>query len=103
MAHSLGRKVEGIAAATLALADADLARPWAWQDYDEGVRHAFFRTYEELRELAARLGTLRLVAGQPRTTAQHALAQYHAAYRDLRAVLLAANDETGAKIAAEGE
>jgi hypothetical protein len=101
--RSLSKAVEGFATATLALADTDLERPWAWQDYDEGVRHAFFRTYEELRELAARLGSLRLASGRPRTTAQHALAQYHAAYRDLRAVLLAVNDESGARLAAEGE
>ena len=38
-----------------------------------------------------------------RTTAQHALAQYHAAYRDLRALLLAVDDEQGALAPAEGE
>jgi hypothetical protein len=103
MDQSLSRAVEGFAATTLALADVDLARPWAWQDYDEGVRHAFFRTYEELRELASRLGALRQARGRPRSIAQHALAQYHAAYRDLRAVLLGVNDEAGARIAAAGE
>ena len=47
--HDLAQVVEGFAAGTVALADADLERPWAWRMYDEGVRHAFFRTYEELR------------------------------------------------------
>ena len=52
----LAQAVEQFAASTMALAEADLERPWAWRRYDEGVRAAFFRTYEELRVLAPRLG-----------------------------------------------
>jgi hypothetical protein len=28
--------------------DADLEKPWVWEDYNEGVRFAFFRNYEDL-------------------------------------------------------
>ncbi len=101
--EALTKAVESFAAATVVFVDTDLARPWAWRMYDEGVRHAFFRTYEELRELASRLGTMRLAQGRPRTTAQHALGQYHAAYRDLQAILLAVSDEQAAQPPAEGE
>jgi hypothetical protein len=75
------------------LTDADLDRPWAWSGYEEGIRFAFFRTYEELRELATRLYTQRQASPTPMTTAQHILAQYHAAFRDLQAVLLGVGDE----------
>lgn len=70
----------------LHLAEADLERPWAWGAYDsEGVRFSFFRTYEELRDLAARIQAER--GGQ--SEASLILAQYLAAVRDLQAVLLA--------------
>jgi len=80
--------VEQFAAATIHCDDADLERAWVWRSYEEGIRFAFFRTYEELRELAARLSYLRTQLASPVSTAQHALGQYHAAYRDLQAVLL---------------
>ena len=41
--------VERFARLTISLSDADLERPWAWGDYDEGVRFAFFRNFESLR------------------------------------------------------
>ena len=75
------------------LADAELERAWVWKDYEEGIRFAFFRTYEELRELAARLHAQRSASQNPMTAAQHILAQYHAAFRDLQAVLLGVGDE----------
>ncbi len=87
--------IEKFAALTQDLSTADLERPWAWQDYDEGLRFAFFRTYEELRELAARMGTARISSGLPRSTAQHILAQHHAAYRDLDAILIGVSDADG--------
>ena len=85
---SIGDAVEEFAAVTQGFTDADLENTWIWQEYDEGVRFAFFRTYEELRELAARLGSWRSASGIPMTVAQRSLAQYHLAYRDLQAVLL---------------
>jgi hypothetical protein len=70
----------------LRLSEADLERQWAWGVYDsEGVRFAFFRTYEELRELAGCI----LAARPPRTRAQNILAHLVAAHADLEAVLLA--------------
>lgn len=69
---------------TQSLSEADLDRPWAWGDYKgEGVRFAFFRVYEELRTLAARLAHHNTL-----TSAQRILAGYHAAYRDLHSALL---------------
>jgi len=69
------------------LPDADLEKPWDWRDYDEGVRFAFFRTYEDLRTLAVRLAAGRSAAGSEITQAQHILGQYHAGYRELQAIL----------------
>jgi hypothetical protein len=95
--------VEKFAALTHALLDDDLEKEWAWRAYNEGVRYAFFRTYEELRELAARLMTERTTTGKPITTAQHALAQYHYAYRDLQGIIIGIEDELIDKPPAEGE
>lgn len=99
----LSRAVEYFASKTLGITDAELERPWKWGDYDEGVRFAFFRTYEELRELAARLGAERARSGHPLSLAQRILSQYNAAYRDLQAVLLGVSDPDGARTPAEGE
>ena len=93
--------VEGFALLTCSLPDADLERAWAWGAYDEGVRHAFFRTYEELRELAAQLGAQRAGSPNPQTRAQRILAQYHAAYRDLQALLLGIGDEDAQRAPSE--
>lgn len=84
--------VEGFAAITSDLSDAELEIEWQWRAYDEGIRYAFFRTYEELRQLAANLASQRTGAGKTIHTAQRSLAQYHSAYRDLQAVLLAVDD-----------
>ena len=85
---TLIQAIERFAAVTQGLLDEDLEREWSWRAYHEGVRYAFFRTYEELRELAARLMTERTTRGKPITAAQHSLAQYHRAYRDLQALLI---------------
>ena len=90
---SLAGAVEKFSAITHSFTDQDLEREWKWGDYDEGVRFAFFRVYEDLRELAARLAAERSVKGPAMTTAQYILAQYHAAYRDLQAVLLGISTE----------
>lgn len=99
---SLASAVEDFAAATRALPDAMLDQPWAWREYDEGLRVAFFRTYEELRELTVLTAAGRARAGSPITSAQRLLAQYHAAYRDLEAVLLAADESVLDQAPAEG-
>ena len=82
--------------------DADLDQPWAWGPHAEGVRFALLGTYQELRELAVRLAEERRLS-PPVTTAQHALAQYHAAYRDLQAVLLGVDDDHYDREPAPGE
>jgi hypothetical protein len=86
-----------------AFTDADLERLWDWGDYHEGVRFAFFRTYEDLCQLATHLVAQRQMANQPQTTAQLCLAQYLAAFRDLQAVLLGVDDVLAEQIPAEGE
>ena len=89
---NLIQAIEKFSAVTHRLPDEDLELDWSWRAYHEGVRFAFFRTYEELRELAAALITERTTRGKPITTAQHALAQYHTAYRVLQAVLIGLDD-----------
>jgi hypothetical protein len=76
------------------LGDTDLEKPWSWGSYDrEGIRFAFFRTYEELQELAAKLEVERLNLGLPLKSAQRILGQYHLAFRDLQAVLLGVSSD----------
>lgn len=99
----LAQSVFGFGSAGQGLSDTELECEWAWRAYDEGVRYAFFRTYEELRQLAATLATERPAAGSPATCAQTTLAQYHAAYRDLQAVLLGVGDDLLDRPPGEGE
>ena len=101
---SLFQAVESFTRAALAQTDADLERPWAWGDYNsEGIRFAFFRTYEELRTLAVSTAAERAAAGAAPTSARRILAQVHAAYRDLQAVLLRVDPLTAERVPAEGE
>ena len=95
--------VERFARLAASLTDADLERPWTWCDYDEGVRFAFFRTYESLRDLAVKLADERRKAGLPQTQAQHILAQYQSAFNDMEAVILGVTDEQAVQPPAEGE
>jgi hypothetical protein len=90
---SLSEAVFKFGSVTKGLSAAELEHEWTWQAYNEGVRFAFFRTYEELRQLATTMATERTTAGPAVTTAQRALAQYHGAYRDLQAVLLGVGDD----------
>jgi hypothetical protein len=86
---SLAQALSRFAHITQNVPDAALERAWAWRSYDsEGIRFAFFRTYEELRELAVRLHQERGRQGQPVTHAQRILGHYHAAYLDLQGALL---------------
>ena len=95
---SLSSTVENFAASTHHFTNPDLERPWDWNDYKEGVRFAFFRTYEQLCELAARLEIERNASAHPFTIAQRILGQYHAASRDLQAVLQGVTDELAAQV-----
>ncbi len=100
----LSQAVERFAQVTLPATEEDLERPWTWGSYDsEGVRFAMFRTYEELRELAARLAAERISCGQPVTSAQHILGVYHQAERDLEAAILGLDDRTAEQPPAEGQ
>lgn len=100
---NLLRAVEKFASLTQPLSGTDLEREWSWMEYSEGVRFAFFRVYEELRQLAARLGTIRANSDYSLTNAQRTLAQYHSAYRDLQAILLGISDENALHSPAEDE
>ena len=82
--------------------DADMAQPWAWGPHDEGVRFALLGAYQELRELAVHLAAQRRVT-LPMTSTQHVLAQYHAAFRDLQAVLLGVDDVLCGQVPAPAE
>lgn len=99
---NLERTVFGFARLTARLKDAELEQPWEWGDYDEGVRFAFFRTLEDLNELAVHLAAQREQV-QPPSTAQRFLAQHHAAFRDLQAILLGVTDSQAEQAPAAGE
>lgn len=89
----LTQAVEKFTAVTEGFSEVDLSQQWAWRDYTgEGTRFAFFRVNEELRQLAANLATERAANGPAMTTAQRILAQYQAAYHDLKAVLIGVGD-----------
>lgn len=83
--------------------DRDLEAPWTWGDYDEGIRFAFFRTYEQLREMAARLATQRARDVGGPSEAQQILAQFNAAYWDLEGILIGVNNDMAQIQPAPGE
>jgi hypothetical protein len=83
--------------------DADLSQPFRWGAHQEGIRFALMGTMHELRALAVRLAAERRRAGPAITRAHHALAQYHAAYRDLGAVMIGVTDEEYDRAPAAGE
>jgi hypothetical protein len=90
---SLALAVKKFADVTQDAPDSELDRAWVWEAYDsEGVRFAFFRTYEELREVAVKTAVMRSTRGPVASAAQRILAHYHAAYRDLQAALLGTED-----------
>ena len=102
--RSLALAVETFSAVLREQPDSKLERDWAWGAYDsEGVRFALFRTYEELCELAVRTAMERATQEQAISSAQRTLAQYHAAYRDLQAVLLVLPAGAADQAPAEGE
>ncbi len=83
----LAAAVRQLAVAAQPLTDADLGQPYRWLAHDEGARFALLGSMHELRALAVALAAERR-AGPPLTRAQHALSQYHAAVRDLEAIML---------------
>lgn len=89
----LFQAVERLAQACHTFTEADLEQPWRWRKHDEGVRFAFIGTYHELRDLAVSLAAQRAQQGPSLTRAQRALFAYHAAYRDLQAVLIGVTEE----------
>ncbi len=85
------------------LRDADLGQPFRWEAHDEGARFALLGAMHELRALAVRLAAERRRDGPPMTRAHHALAQYHAAYRDLEAAFLGVTNDIYDRPPAPGE
>lgn len=99
----LALAVARLSAAHLELSDADLGQPYRWEAHKEGVRFALLGAMHELRALAVFLAAERRRAGPSLTRVQHALAQYHAAYADLAAVLLGVTAEEYDRSPAPGE
>ena len=85
--------VHKLAAVTGGLADYEMDQPFYWRAHGEGVRMALLGSYHDLRELAVELAGQRAAGGPARTRAQRVLAPYHAAYRDLQAVLVGVDGE----------
>lgn len=84
------------------LPDVALERDWQWRAHDEGVRFAFFVTYQELRDLAVTIAGGRATHGDT-LTARQILALHQAAYRDLHGVLAGVDDDLLDRAPAEGE
>lgn len=88
ISKELRQSVMDFAVNTQALPDDRLAARWDWRGYEEGIRFIHFRFLEELNWLAASLG-----AELHQTPAQRLMTQHHAAWWDLRAVLLGVGDD----------
>jgi hypothetical protein len=71
-----------------------MGQPFRWRAHQEGVRFALIGSYHELRALAVELAAERQATGPALTRAQLALAPYHAAYRELQALLEGVTDQT---------
>jgi hypothetical protein len=99
----LAQAVETFAREGVRFSDAALEKHWEWGEYSEGVRFAFFVTYQELRELAVQTAVQRATHGPAITAAQRILAQYHAAYRDLRGILIGVSEDELDLVPAETE
>ena len=83
--------------------DADLNQPYRWGAHQEGVRFALIGAMHELRTLAVNIAADCRHAGILTTRAQHALSHYHAAFRDLDAILLGLPSDDVDKTPAVGE
>lgn len=100
---NLSRAVFALAEAAMDLSDADLERDYAWRYHAEGLRFSLIGAGHELRHLAADSAAARAAHGPLPTIAQRVLAQYHAAYRDLQAVLLGVGHAEAHREPAPGE
>lgn len=86
------------------ISDSDLERPWAWGQYDEeGIRFAFFRTLEELTDLAIEVAARREEAGRPIGRAARLVGRYHVAWREIWSVVDGAGESLLDAVPAEGE
>jgi hypothetical protein len=88
MPFTLYQPVAALAASAHPFTSVDLDQPYRWRSQDEGLRFALLGSHFELQELAARLARQRAAAGPGLSWTQRILGQYHAAYRDLQAVLI---------------
>lgn len=101
MDNPISRSISHLAELVQDLPDADLEKDWAWGSYkSEGIRFAYFRTYEDLRQLAVQINHARAASG---TQAQRILTQYHAAYLDLQGILLGVDSKYFEMPPADGE
>lgn len=104
MNDPLSNTIERFGNLVQALPDSELDREWTWGSYtSEGVRFAFFRNYEDLRQLAVQIAHARDLAGKPLSEAQRILAQYHVSFMDLQAVMLGVESRYFESSPAEGE
>jgi len=86
------------------ISDSDLDRPWAWSQYDEeGIRFAFFRTLEELTDLAVKVAARRQEAGRPVGRAARLVGRHHVAWRELWSIVDAPGESLLDRVPAEGE
>ena len=86
------------------ISDSDLDLPWAWRQYDEeGIRFAFFRTLEELTDLAADVAVRREEARRPLGLATRLVGRYHVAWRELWSIVDGAGEALLDAVPAEGE
>lgn len=99
----LAAAVFHLASTTCDFSDSDLGQPYQWGAHQEGVRFALLGAMHELRALAVYLLSQRHLAGLPITRAQHGLAQYHHAFRDIDAVLTTVTSDEYEKTPAVGE
>ena len=74
------------------LSEVELETTWKWKGYNEGIRFANFRVYEELRKLAVKLRAERIKLGNPISITQDILAQHHQAYFDLQALIVGGDE-----------
>ncbi len=102
--NALSHAVESFATYMAPKSEAELNSPWAWMDYDgDGVRFSIFRVYETLRTAAGKIRAARHQSTRPASRAQMVLGQYHAAFRDLNAVLLNVGEPDIDRAPAPGE
>jgi uncharacterized damage-inducible protein DinB len=91
-ALTLETAVEQMAAAMIFMSDVDLSQPCAWGPHDEGVRFAILGSYQELQQLAIALRAEREAVGRRASRAQQILAQKNNVFRDVLAIMVAADD-----------